>query len=260
MILFICPDFQQTWQVVPSEQQSESGGPPDGVFRTTHWSMVVNAGASHSPEAASALERLCRTYWYPLYVFVRRKGYAHEDASDLTQAFFARFLEKKALKFVDASRGKFRTFLLTSMANFLTNEWEKMRAQRRGGGLRALSLDEASANQRYDLEPVDRATPETIFERRWAQTVIDAVIERLAAETEEKRFEALKGFLLEDKGAVSYETASAQLAMSVAAITSAIHRMRARFRALLFEEVANTVEKPEEVEEELRHLLAALSD
>jgi DNA-directed RNA polymerase specialized sigma24 family protein len=161
---------------------------------------------------------------------------------------------------VDASLGKFRTFLLTTMTHFLANEWDKARAQRRGGGARMLSLDEAAAEQRYLLEPVDHATPETLFERRWAQTVMSVVLERLAVETEEKRFEMLKGFLLEDRGAVSYETASAQLGLSVPAITSAIHRMRGRFRALLFEEVANTVDKPEEVERELRHLLAVLSD
>jgi RNA polymerase sigma-70 factor (ECF subfamily) len=206
------------------------------------------------------MERLCLTYWYPLYVFVRRKGHGHEDASDLTQAFFARFLEKKYLRSVDPSLGKFRTFLLTSMKYFLANEWDKSQAQRRGGGLRLLSLDEASAEQRYQLESIDYTTPETLFERRWAQTVMSVVLERLAAETDEKRFEVLKGFLLEDKGTVSYGAVSEQLGMSVAAITSAIHRMRGRFRTLLFEEVASTVDKPEEVEEELRHLLAALSD
>jgi RNA polymerase sigma factor (sigma-70 family) len=230
------------------------------MFATTHWSVVVRAGDSRSPEAASAMERLCRTYWYPLYVFVRRKGHGHEDASDLTQAFFARFLEKRYLRSVDESLGKFRTFLLTSMTHFLANEWDKSQAQRRGGGARMLSLDESTAEQRYQLEPVEHTTPETLFERRWAQTVMSVVLDRLAAETDEKRFEILKGFLLEDKGAVSYEAASSQLGMSVSAITSGIHRMRARFRALLFEEVANTVDKPEEVEQELRHLLAALSD
>jgi RNA polymerase sigma factor (sigma-70 family) len=229
------------------------------MFATTHWSVVVRAGDSRSPEAASAMERLCRTYWYPLYVFVRRKGHGHEDASDLTQAFFARFLEKRYLRSVDESLGKFRTFLLTSMTHFLANEWDKSQAQRRGGGARMLSLDESTAEQRYQLEPVEHTTPETLFERRWAQTVMSVVLDRLAAETDEKRFEILKGFLLEDKGAVSYEAASSQLGMSVSAITSGIHRMRARFRALLFEEVANTVDKPEEVEQELRHLLAALS-
>jgi DNA-directed RNA polymerase specialized sigma24 family protein len=230
------------------------------VFATTHWSVVVRAGDSRSPGAASAMERLCQTYWYPLYVFVRRKGHSHENASDLTQSFFARFLEKGYLRSVNSSLGKFRTFLLTSMTHFLANEWDKSQAQRRGGGLRVLSLDEATAEQRYLMEPLDYITPETVFDRRWAQAVMTVVLERLAAEADEKRFEVLKGFLLEDKGAVSYEAASSQLGMSVAAVTSAIHRMRGRFRALLFEEVANTVDKPEEVEPELRHLLASLSD
>jgi len=231
-----------------------------GAFATTQWSVVVRAGDSHSPEAAAAMERLCRTYWYPLYAFVRRKGHGHEDASDLTQAFFAQFLEKRYLKSVAANLGKFRTFLLTSMTHFLANEWDKSQAQRRGGGARLLSLDEAAADQRYQHEPVDYTTPETLFERRWAETMMGVVLDRLAAETEESRFEVLKGFLLEEKGAVSYDEASVRLGLSVSAITSAIHRMRARFRALLFEEVANTVDQPEEVEQELRDLLAALSD
>lgn len=206
------------------------------------------------------MERLCGTYWYPLYVFVRRKGYDHEDASDLTQSFFARFLEKRYLKSVDASLGKFRTFLLTSMTHFLANEWDKSQAQKRGGGQRLISFDDASAEERYQLEPVEHTTPETLFERRWAQTVVGVVLDRLAAETEAKRFEVLKRFLLEDKGSVSYDDAAAQLGMSVAAVTSAIYRMRARFGALLVEEVSNTVDAPEAVESELRHLLTALSD
>jgi DNA-directed RNA polymerase specialized sigma24 family protein len=201
---------------------------------------------------------LCRNYWYPLYVFVRRKGYNHEDSSDLTQAFFARLLEKRSLRTVDSSLGKFRTFLLTSMTYFLANEWEKSQAQRRGGGARVFSLDDADAEQRYLLEPADHSTPETLFERRWAQTVLTVVLDRLAKETEEKRFEILKGFLLEEKGAVSYDEAASHLGLSVSAITSAISRMRARFRALFFEEVANTVDKPEEVEQEIRYLLGAL--
>jgi RNA polymerase sigma-70 factor (ECF subfamily) len=193
-------------------------------------------------------------------VFVRRKGYGHEDASDLTQAFFAKFLEKRYLRSVDSSLGKFRTFLLTSLTHFLANEWNKSHTQRRGGGYRMLSLDEAAAEERYKREPVEHTTPETLFERRWAQTVMSVVLDRLAAETDEKRFEVLKGFLLEEKGEVSYEAAATQLGLSEAAVTSAIFRMRGRFRALLFEEVANTVDKPEEVGPELRHMLAALSD
>jgi DNA-directed RNA polymerase specialized sigma24 family protein len=244
----------------PAEQPSESTGQKAGVFATTHWSVVVHAGDSQSPEAATAMERLCQTYWYPLYVFVRRKGHSHEDASDLTQAFFARFLEKDFLKSVDASLGKFRTFLLTSMTHFLSNEWDKSQAQKRGGGQRLISFEDATAKERYQLEPVEPATPETLFERRWAQTVMGVVLNRLAAETEAKRFEVLKPFLLEDKGSVSYDDAAAQLGLSVAAITSAIHRMRTRFGALLVEEVSNTVNTPEAVEPELRHLLAALGD
>ena len=229
------------------------------VFATTHWSMVVRAGDSQSPAAAQAMERLCQTYWYPLYAFVRRKGNSHEDACDLTQAFFARFLEKRYLKTVDASLGKFRTFLLASMTHFLNDEWDKARAQKRGGGLQNVSFDDAAAHERYGLEPLEQATPETVFERRWAETVLEVVLGRLAAETEPERFAVLKGFLTEDKGAVSYEEVSARLGLSIPAVTSAIHRMRGRFGALLVEEVSQTVNTPEEIESELRHLLAAFS-
>ncbi len=176
----------------------------------------------------------------------------------MTQAFFARFLEKRYLRSVDEGLGKFRTFLLTSLTHFLADEWDKSQAQRRGGGQRILSLDENAAEGRYELEPVDHATPESIFEKRWAQTVLGVVVDRLAEESEEKRFEALKGFLLDDKGDVSYDEAAKLLGLSVSAITSAIHRMRGRFRVLLYEEIANTVESPDEVEPELRHLLTAL--
>jgi len=204
---------------------------------------VVRAADSQSPEASAAMERLCRTYWYPLYAFVRRKGHDHHDASDLTQAFFARFLEKRYLRSVDANRGKFRTFLLTSLTHFLANEWDKAQAQRRGGGRQIFSLDEESADGRYQLEPADDASPGKLFDRRWAQTVMEVVLNRLAGEMDEKRFEVLKGFLLEEIGSVSYDAASGQLGMTVAAITSAIHRMRGRFRVLLFEEIAQTVER-----------------
>ncbi len=245
--------------MVPPEDPRESPGRL-GAFATTHWSVVVRAGDSQSPEASSAMERLCRTYWYPLYVFVRRKGYSHEDASDLTQAFFARFLEKDYLKAVHESLGKFRTFLLTSMTHFLANEWDRSKARKRGGGQRVISLDDATAEERYRIEPVEHTTPETLFERRWAETVMGLVLDRLAGETQPQRFEVLKRFLMEDKGAVSYDEAAAELGMSVPAITSAIHRLRVRFSALLVEEVSNTVDNPEGVESELRHLLAALSD
>jgi len=232
---------------------------PAGVFATTHWSVVVRAGDSQSPEAGFAMERLCRTYWYPLYVFVRRKGHSHEDACDLTQSFFARLLEKGCLLAADASRGKFRTFLLGSMTNFLRNEWDRTQAQRRGGGRAILSLDEAEAEARYQIETADQETPERIFERRWVQTVLGLVLDRLAQESEEQRFEVLKEYLLEDKGALSYDEAADRLGMSVAAVTSAIHRMRGRFQVLLYEEIASTVASPDDVESEIRQMLAALS-
>jgi RNA polymerase sigma factor (sigma-70 family) len=231
-----------------------------GAFLTTHWSVIVRAGDSHSPERDAAMAQLCQSYWYPLYAFVRRKGYSHENASDLTQEFFARLIEKHYLHAVDQDLGKFRTFLLTSMNHFLANEWDKTQAGRRGAGCQILSLDGMNADERYRMEPVESETPETLYERRWAQTVIAVVLDRLAKEVDEHRFEVLKGYLLGDKGAVSYDEAARLLEMSVAGVTSAIHRMRARFRALLFEEVAHTVESSDQVEPELRHLLAALGE
>jgi DNA-directed RNA polymerase specialized sigma24 family protein len=236
-----------------------TGVPGPFAFVTTHWSVVVNAGDSQSPAAEQAMERLCETYWYPLYSFVRRKGNTHEDACDLTQAFFARFIEKRYLKSVSGMEGKFRTFLLASLTHFLSDEWDKARAQKRGGGQQIISFDDAAALERYGMEPVDHSTPETLFERRWAETVLAVVLGRLADETEPERFAVLKGFLTEDKGALSYEEASARLGLSVTAVTSAIHRMRGRFGALLVEEVSQTVSAPEEIEPELRHLLAAYS-
>src|SRR5215472_5620607 len=150
--------------MIPAEAEGASSEQGPGAFATTHWSVVVHAGDSGSPETASAMERLCRTYWYPLYVFIRRKGYSHEDASDLTQAFFAKFLEKLYLKSVDANLGKFRTFLLTSMTHFLANEWDRSQAQKRGGGERVISFDDQTAEERYRLEPVEQTTPETLYE------------------------------------------------------------------------------------------------
>jgi RNA polymerase sigma factor (sigma-70 family) len=243
----------------PDEPKPPFAGPQAGLFLTTHWSMIVRAGDSLSPERDRAMAELCRSYWYPLYAFVRRKGHSHEDAGDLTQGFFERLIEKHYLRSVDLSLGKFRTFLLTSMTHFLSNERDRTQAARRGGGCQILPLDGLGADERYRMEPVESETPETLYERRWAQTLFAAVVDRLAKETEENRFEVLKGFLLDDKGAVTYDEAARQLRMSVAAVTSAIYRMRARFRALLYEEVAKTVTSAEEVEPELRHLLAALA-
>jgi RNA polymerase sigma factor (sigma-70 family) len=228
-------------------------------FRTTHWSMVLRAGDSQSPDSARALERLCRTYWYPLYAFVRRKGHSHEEAQDLTQGFFEKLLAKDYLADADRQRGKFRTFLLTSFSHFLANEWDRSRTLKRGGNVVLVSLEaEAEAEERYKLEPVDNASADKIFEQRWAHTLMATVLERLAAETEAKRFEALKNFLMGDD-TESYAGAAAQLGISVAAVTSAIHRLRARFGVLLRDEIGNTVASPEEVEDEIVHLMNVLA-
>lgn len=249
----------QNNQQPPVEPVRSLKSPRAGLFLTTHWSAIVRAGDSLSPENDKAMAELCQTYWYPLYAFVRRKGYSADDASDLTQEFFARLIEKRHLRSVDRNLGKFRTFLLTSLTHFLANEWDKSQAMRRGGGCQILSLDAVAADERYRMEPVEPATPETLYERRWVLTLIAAVIERLVKEMDENRFETLKGFLLDDKGTTSYAEAARQLGLSVAGVTSAIFRIRARFRALLVEEVAHTVESPDEVEPELQHLLAVLS-
>ena len=241
----------------PTGWRQDAGG---HVFATTHWSVIEQAQDSLSNEGSAAMERLCRLYWYPLYAFVRRRGHLHEDACDLTQAFFAKLLEKRWLRSVDRELGKFRTFLLTSMTHFLANERDKQQAQRRGGGVPLLSLDATAAGGRYSLEPQDAMTPERLFDRRWAHTVLGEVLDRLAAEMEERRFEVLKGFLLDEKGTLSYHDAAGLLGQSMAAVTSSIHRMRGRFRALLWDEIARTVSSPAEVEAEIRHLLAALGD
>jgi DNA-directed RNA polymerase specialized sigma24 family protein len=241
-------------------EQNDSGKwMAGGVFATTHWSVVARARDGGGADADAAMERLFRAYWYPLYVFVRRKGHGHEDACDLTQAFFAKFLEKHYLRSVETRLGKFRTFLLASLTHFLANEWDRIKAQRRGGGCQIFSLDEANADERYQLELADTATPELLFERRWARTVLGLALDRLATEINAERFGVLKDFLLEDKGAVSYAAAAAQLGLTEAAVTSAIYRMRGRFRALMHEEISHTVETQEEVGQEIRHLLAMLS-
>jgi RNA polymerase sigma-70 factor (ECF subfamily) len=232
-------------------------------FRTTHWSVVLLAGAQASPRSAEALEQLCRAYWYPLYAYTRRRGYDAHTAQDLTQGFFERVLEKNYLVDADARRGRFRTFLLTSLNHFLANEWDKTQRQKRGGGCALLSLDDRTAEERYRLEPAEPATPESYFDRRWAETVLEAVFNRLRAEFNDGgkagRFEALKGFLLADERGASYAGTAAQLGLSEVSVRSAVSRLRQRFRELMRAEIANTVSNPSEVDEEIRHLFTALN-
>jgi len=234
-------------------------------FRTTHWSVVLQAGNAASPDSAAALERLCRTYWFPLYAFIRRKGHSEEDAKDLAQAFFAHLLDDHhRLGTVGPEKGKFRSFLLCSLANFLANEWDRRRTLKRGGAIQFMSLDEQDAEERFRIEPVDHLTPERLFERRWAQAVMAQVLARLRTEFDgagkERRFDALKGFLLGDSTFSSYAEAAGQLGVTEQAIKGAVLRLRRRFGEVLREEIAQTVEQPEAVDEEIRYLLAALRD
>lgn len=234
-------------------------------FRTTHWSVLLKAaGEEESDEKRFALERLCRTYWYPLYSFVRRRGYDRHLAQDLTQGFFERFLEKNYIADVSADKGRFRTFLLSSLQHFLANEWDRSQAQKRGGGYKLVSLDEHEADERFQFEPRDEVTPEVAFERQWVQALLETVLSRLRAECNdaghEGRFEQLKVFLVEDKGAISFGEMAAQLGMTEAAVKGVVRRMRQRYRELFREEIANTVADPAEVDAEIRHLVAVLGE
>ncbi len=232
-----------------------------GHFASTHWSIVVAAGYRSSPDSDEALESLCRTYWYPLYAYVRRRVADHE-AQDLTQEFFAKLIEKNYIADAQQERGRFRSFLLTAMKHFLANEWRKGKAQKRGSGQSAVPLDYDTGESRYSLEPVDDLTPEKLFERQWAVTVMTNVLARLRAEYagkgKEEQFERLKEFLGSERAAGAYAQVAQSLGMTVNAAQVVVHRMRHRYRELLRAEIAHTVADPGEVDEEIRNLFAAL--
>ena len=229
-------------------------------FHTTRWSMVLHARGD-SAGAQASLAQLCGVYWYPLYAFVRRQGMSGHDAQDLTQEFFARLLAKGWLGDVERERGRFRSFLLAAMRHLLANEWDRSRAKKRGGGAAMLALDAMSAETRYRHEPADTQTAEKFFDRRWALTLLDQVLARLRGEmTAAGRladFEALKFCLTGEKTA--YAEVARTLGMTEGAVKVAVHRLRERYRALLRAEIAETVATAEEVDGEMRHLLAALS-
>ena len=232
----------------------------DGHFQTTLWNVVLEAGRSENTLAREAMERLCQGYWYPLYAFVRRQGYQVSDAQDLTQAFFLRLLDKHTLQQVDPSRGKFRTFLLASLKNFLANEWDKGQAWKRGGREKVVSLDEETAESRYRREPDHDMSPERIFERRWALEVLERVLERLRGEFSDLKgnlFEQLKETLTGDASSRYSEIAN-RLGMTEGAVKVAAHRFRQRYRELARIEVAQTLGPDENVDDELRYLLNAL--
>ncbi len=233
------------------------------LFATTHWSVVLAAGQEGTPQSAAALEQLCRTYWYPLYAQVRRRGYSPEDAQDLTQEFFVRLLEKNAFAAADQHKGRFRCFLLGALKHFLADVKDKGLAQKRGGGRTVVSWEQACAEERFGAEPVDALSPDILFDRHWALTVLEQATARLRARYQAEGsvglFEALSCYLTREMPAPSYAEVAVRLGLSETAVGSAIFRLRRCYHSLVREEVAQTVADAEELEEEIRYLMNVFS-
>jgi RNA polymerase sigma-70 factor (ECF subfamily) len=236
---------------------------PGDIFATTHWTVVLAAGQTRSPHAGRALEELCQTYWFPLYAYIRRHGRGKEDAEDLTQAFFARLLEKQTLAGLDSSKGKFRAFLLASLKHFLANERDKARAQKRGGGEGQLSLDWQTADSQFQVADTQEPSPDKAFDREWAVALLGRVIERLQAECaaggKAKLFDQLKPFLTAGQWESAQRDAARALDMEEGAVRVAVHRLRKRYRQLLRDEIAHTLADPAMVDEEMRALFGAFA-
>ncbi|MEY4385770.1 MAG: hypothetical protein RLY20_1053 [Verrucomicrobiota bacterium] len=244
---------------MPTESHSSSA--PGDIFATTRWTVVLAAGNKTTPHSDRALEELCRAYWFPLYAYVRRRGHAKEDAEDLVQAFFARFLAKNYLAGLSAERGRFRAFLLASLKNFLANEWKKSQRLKRGGGDTVLSLDWETADTKFQVAATNEPSPDKAFDREWAVALLAQVIERLraecAADGKAAQFEQLKIFLTSGKGAVPHAEVAKSLGMDEGAVRVAAHRLRKRYRELLRDEIAHTLADASQVDEELRALFGA---
>ena len=232
-------------------------------FGTTHWSVVVAAGDTQSAQSAEALELLCRAYWFPLYAYVRRQGSSPEEAKDLTQDFFARLLKNQSVKHAHAESGKFRTFLLTSLKRFLVSEWRKAGRLKRGGGQSVIPWDAALAEQCYAAEPPGELTSERIYEKRWAITLMERVLARLRDEHHAagngRFFEALKHCVWGDENPRPYAAIASELGLTEGAVKTGVHRLRQRCRQLLRSEVGQTVAQPEDIDDELRHLIGVFS-
>ena len=244
--------------------QPPPGRPSPGQFPSTHWSRVVAAGDPGTPEAQEALATLCNAYWYPIYAYIRRRGHGPEAAQDLTQDFFAYLLERDLIAKADPGRGRFRSFLRGVCANHLGNLRDRSNADKRGGGLPVLSIDASDAEGRYAREPAHELTPDRIFDRSWALTLLGLVLEKLRREYEEaggaSTFEELQGVLTGGRTDDPYATIAARLGTSEGAVRVAVHRLRRRYGILLRAEIAATVHDPGEVDDEIRSLFAALED
>jgi RNA polymerase sigma factor (sigma-70 family) len=235
----------------------------DGSFATTHWSIVLAAGRGDAAQSAAALEQLCQRYWHPIYAFIRRRGSDRHEAEDLTQAFFAHLLDKESLKKVDPRKGKFRNFLLASLTNFLTNEWDKRTAWKRGGRSHIISLDDAAAEECYLREAIEPASPEKLFDRRWAALLIEATLATLkqeyAKENKSELFAKLEPGLIGDLNPGWLIGVAQGLGMSEVSLRVALHRLRRRFGELLRREIAQTVASAKDVDDEIRQLFSAIS-
>jgi RNA polymerase sigma factor (sigma-70 family) len=242
------------------ESKPEHGG--HHWFATTHWSVVLAAGQTNSPEMEAALEALCKSYWFPIYSYIRRRGHEHQNALDLAQGFFEMLLEKKNLAGIDPHRGRFRSFLLTVLNGYLANQYDRETAQKRGGGKKIISLDDDTIENRYQLEPATNLTPDKIYERHWAVAVMQKALDDLAAEFSSagktRLFEALKIYLTTEPSAGDYKIIAQQLNMKEGGIAVSVYRMRQRYRELVRGVVANTVSNPMEIDDEMRHLLELL--
>jgi RNA polymerase sigma-70 factor (ECF subfamily) len=248
--------------MLPGNQILETRSDEAQNFTATHWSVVLKAAGAPSPEGSEALENLCRTYWPPLYAYVRRKGNPPHDAQDLTQGFFARLLSGNYLGTVAPEKGKFRSFLLAALNHFLSDERDRARAIKRGGGKPLVSLDDENAESLYQEEAVSGLTPEQSFEKRWASTVLDQAFQKLRQEmiasNKETLFDQLKPFLAEESPDRAYASIGSALGMSANTVAVAVRRLRQRYRDFLRSEIADTVASPDEVEEELRYLVTVL--
>jgi len=233
------------------------------VFVTTHWSVVLAAREKASTQSSAALETLCRAYWYPLYAWVRRQGHNAHDAQDLTQEFFARLLQKDYLQAAAREKGRFRTFLIVALKRFLANEWDRARAQKRGGGRAILSLDTEAAEARYQIEPAAVLSADLIYERRWALTLLEQTMgslrEEFAVAGKQREFDFLKTFLTAQRGEIPYSEVALKLGMNESAARVAVHRLRKRFREIFRQQIAHTVARADEVDEEVRYLVSVLT-
>lgn len=244
------------------DAQGERRLPRAALFSNTHWTVILQAAQSGTPQAEVALEKLCRTYWLPLHTYVRRRGYAPHDAEDLTQEFFVRLLERRFLAGVSPEKGRFRSFLLASMNHFLANEWDRARAEKRGGKLDFISIDEASVESIHARETMADVSAQRTFDRRWAVTLLHEAMTRLQAETtaagKGALFGKLKGFLETEPAEGEYARVAAELGWIQGAVAVGVHRLRVRYRELVTEEVAHTVADTADVEDEMKQLFAAL--